>query len=485
MTRAAALTTLAASALMAACGSTGTSSAAAPAPAPTAARAEAWVTTGDRTRLLQADEQGPAWAVDDGSAADVVVDDTRRYQEMVGFGASITDASAYLLNQRLNATQRAALLRELFGRGAGGLGFHFTRLTIGASDFSSQHYSLDDRPPGTTDPSLQFFSIDSARADLLPVMHEVLAINPALQVMASPWSAPAWMKSTDSLIKGALKPEHYDAFARYLVRYVDAFAAEGVPVFALTVQNEPLFEPGDYPGMFVDAAARAALVGRYLGPLLEQRGLKVQIIEWDHNWDNTQQALTVLADPVARRYISGVGWHCYAGDVSAQSVVHDAHPDKDTWFTECSGGEWKTNWAETLPWLARNIVIGSTRHWARGVLMWNLALDERFGPHNGGCPNCRGVVTIDAATGAVTRNMEYYALGHASRFVRPGARRIDTPPPANGLDTVAFRNADDGSLVLILCNSTAQSRTVSVRHGGRRLNYTMPRESLVTLTWTP
>jgi glucosylceramidase len=268
------------------------------------------------------------------------------------------------------------------------------------------------------------------------------------------------------------------------VRYVQAYAAEGVPVFALTVQNEPNFEPGDYPGMKLTPGARASLVGQHLGPLLAQQGLKTQIIDWDHNWVAPQNPLAVLADPVARPYISGVGWHCYEGDVAAQAPVHDAYPDKDAWFTECSGGEWKPDWAESLPWITRNIVIGSTRGWARGALMWNLALDEHHGPHLGGCNDCRGVVTIDSKTGAITRNIEYYALAHASKFVHQGAQRIASSAGTQGLDSVAFRNADDGSIALIVCNSASVPRHFSVRYGGAVLEYTLPASSVATLVWS-
>jgi glucosylceramidase len=301
--------------------------------------------------------------------------------------------------------------------------------------------------------------------------------------MASPWSAPGWMKTGDSLIQGTLRPDRQAVFARYLLRYVDEMAREGVPIFALTVQKEPHFEPGDYPGMRIESADRAALVGRHLGPLLATRQPPVQIIEWDHNWDLPQAPLDMLADPAARRYVSGVGWHCYAGDARAQSVVHDAHPDKDAWFTECSGGRWKPQWPETLPWMMRNVVIGSTRHWARGVLMWNLALDDDGGPHLGGCPDCRGVVTIDPRRGTVTRNLEYYALGHVSRWVRPGAVRIGSSPGTDGIDSVAFANADDGSVVLALCNSAPEARVLTLRLGGRAQTLRLPRESVATVVW--
>lgn len=450
----------------------------------TGAAVEAWVTTSDQTRLL-ARETGLAFADRAPVAVPIDVDPSRRYQTMVGFGASLTDASAWLIQNRMSESQRSALLKELFGRGEGGVGFDFTRLTIGASDFSPRHYTFDDRPAGETDMALAHFSIDPNRADVLPLVRRALAINPKLRVMASPWSAPAWMKTTGSLIKGTLRPGMQDVFAEYLARYVEAYAAEGVPVFALTLQNEPHFEPEDYPGMRLDPAARAKLIGRHLGPLLAQRGLKTQIIDWDHNWDDPRSPMAVLADPVARPFVAGVGWHCYAGQVQAQAAVHDAFPDKDTWFTECSGGEWAPHWPEALPWMVRTLVIGATRGWARGVLMWNLALDESHGPHLGGCQDCRGVVTIDSRTGEVTRNPEYYALAHASKFVRSGAQRIHSPATVNGLETVAFRNADDGSIALIVCNPAPGVRRMSVRFGGQVFEYAMPRESIATFAWNP
>jgi glucosylceramidase len=458
-----------------------------PAP-PTQARpprsVQAWLSTGDRSQLL-APQAAQQLAQADADGQLVEVDTHQRYQRMLGFGAAMTDASAWLLQHRQTPGQREALMRELFGRQDGGLGLSFMRLSIGASDFSLQPYSLDDMPPGASDPSLAHFSIAPLRADLLPVLHEALRINPQLQLMASPWSAPGWMKTSDSLIQGTLREDRQDVFAHYLRRYTDAMAAEGIDLFALSVQNEPHFEPVDYPGMRIEPAARAALVGRHLGPLLAQRDKPVQIIEWDHNWDLAQAPLAMLADVQARRYVDGVGWHCYAGDARAQSVVHDAYPDKDTWFTECSGGEWMPAWPQALPWMMREVLIGSTRHWARGVLLWNLALDEHHGPRLGGCTDCRGVVTIDSQHGDVTRNLEYYVLGHASRFIRPGAWRIASSPGQDGIDSVAFQNADDGSVVLLLCNSAAAPRTVRVRESGQTLSQLLPGQSVATLVWRP
>lgn len=442
---------------------------------------QAWVTTGDQAKLLS-HEPGASFSGARPAKIVIDVDSAIRYQQVAGFGAAITDASAHLIQQRMNERQRGALMQELFGRKDGGIGLSFTRLTIGASDFSRSHYSFDDMPPGQVDPQLAHFSIDPNRADVLPVVKRALAINPQLKVMASPWSAPGWMKSTDSLIQGTLKPEAFGAFAEYLRRYVDAYRAEGVPIFALTLQNEPHFEPKDYPGMRVEPARRAAFIGGYLGPLLAQHNPGTRILDWDHNWDEPGSPAAVLADPQAGKYVSGVAWHCYGGDVRVQAALHDARPDKETWFTECSGGQWATDWGSNLQYFVRTLMIGATRGWAKGVLLWNLALDEQHGPHLGGCRDCRGVVTIESASGAVTRNVEYYALAHASRFVRPGARRIASSSGHDGLDTVAFRNADDGSVALLVANA-AQQREFSVRVGGRSFRYTLPAGSVATFTW--
>lgn len=447
-------------------------------------QARVWITTSDHRQALQAQ---PEVAFGDQSPRriHIEVDPQRRYQHMVGFGASITDSSAWLIQHRMSPEQRDALLRELFGRENDGLGLSFTRLTIGASDFSRHHYSLDDPPDRQPDPELKHFSIEPNRGDVVPVTRAALAINPRLQVMASPWSAPAWMKSNNSLIQGTLRPEYYDAFARYLVKFVDAYAAEGIPIFALTVQNEPDFEPKDYPGMRLNAPARARFIGDHLGPLLATREDAPQIFDWDHNWDKPQEPLGVLNDPAAGKYVSAIAWHCYGGEVEAQTPVHEAFPDKDAYLTECSGGDWEPIISGSLTLQAREQIIGATRNWARGVLFWNLALDQDGGPHAGGCDTCRGVVTIDNRTGAVSRTDEYYALAHASRFVRPGARRIASEGEGGDLDHVAFRNEDDGSLVLLVTNSGRRARRFSVGQGEDTLRYTLPARSLATFVWTP
>ncbi|TWT19212.1 glycosyl hydrolase [Luteimonas marina] len=444
---------------------------------------EVWTTTADRQQVLSPSTL--AMTAADSAGADIEVDARTRHQRMLGFGASITDASAWLIRHRMDEAQREALLRELFGRDGDGVGFDFARLTIGASDFSRTHYSLDDPPGGAPDPALRHFSIAPNLDDVVPVARQALAINPRLRIMASPWSAPAWMKDSGSLVKGRLLPRYYDAFARYLLRYVDAYAEEGIPIFALTVQNEPDYEPDDYPGMRFNAPGRARFIGDHLGPLRDRRHPDLQIFDWDHNWDKPEEPLAVLADAAASKHVSAVAWHCYGGDVSAQAPVRDAHPDKDVYMTECSGGDWEPVRSGGLVLQARTLIIGTTRHWARGVLFWNLALDENGGPHAGGCDTCRGVVTIDSKTGEVSRTDDYYALAHASRFVRRDAWRIASTDSGDGIDNVAFENADDGSRVLVASNSNEAPRTITVGDGGRTFVYTMPAKSVATFRWHP
>jgi glucosylceramidase len=292
------------------------------------------------------------------------------------------------------------------------------------------------------------------------------------------------MKASGSLVHGRLLAEAQPALAAYLVRFSDAFAAEGVPLFALTLQNEPDYDPPDYPGMRLEAPERARIIGQFLGPMLAKRPGAPLILDWDHNWDKPESPLAVLANREAAPFIDGVAWHCYGGDVSAQTPVHAAHPDKNAYLTECSGGEWDKGWADSLRWFTRELIIGSTRGWSRGIVLWNLALDEKYGPHAGGCGNCRGVVTIDSTTGAITRNLEYYVLGHASRFVMPGAHRIESTTGVKGLASVAFQNPD-GSMALIVLNDAKRQRKFSVSSAGASFDYALPAGAVATFVWNP
>ncbi len=455
----------------------------APAPRPVRPLVQLWLSTADR-RLRLAQQPDIEMVASKDLPRDVVIDTHATYQSMVGFGAAMTDASAWLIKNRMNGLQRGALMREMFGPPPG-LNMNITRLTIGASDFSLKPYSLDDVSVGDTDVQLEHFNVESNLGDVIPMMQEALAINPQLRVIASPWSAPAWMKTSDNLISGELLKAYESVYAEYLVKYVDAYRGFGIPIFALTVQNEPAFEPATYPGMAMPAATRARFIGQYLGPDLARHAPKTEILGWDHNWDEPKQPLDVLADPTVSRYIDGVAWHCYRGTPATQSEVHRAHPKKDVYITECSGGDWESARKGELMWFARDLLLASIRHWARGVVYWNLALDENHGPHFGGCDNCKGVVTIDSRTGQVSRNDEYYAFAHFSRFVLPGAVRVGSSETDKELNNVAFEDPSDGSVTMVMVNSHVDARRVSVTQRPFGFQYTMPPQSVATFVWNP
>lgn len=446
---------------------------------------EVWLsTTGGKLRL--APQPSLAMAARGDAPVDIAIDVDARYQTVTGFGAAMTDASAWLIRNRLDESHRQALYRELYGPPPN-LNFNMMRLTIGASDFSLNLYTLDDIPFGESDTELRYFNVAANLRDLIPTVREILDVNPGLLIVASPWSAPAWMKDSQNLIGGELLPDYESAFADYLIKYVDTYRSHGIPIFALTLQNEPAFSPISYPGMIMGAATRARIIANYLGPKLAKRKQRTRILDWDHNWSHPEQPLAVLGDPAAAPYVDGVAWHCYEGSQHAQGRVHREHPDKDAYITECSGGDWSLNMNGELLWAARNLLVTGMRQWARGVIYWNLALDENHGPHFGGCTLCNGVITIDSVSGEVTRTDEYYALAHFSRFVLPGAVRVrSTDTDADkGIANVAFQNVSDDSVVLVMVNIRKEARTVSVAQGQSRFEYTMPAESVATLTWNP
>ena len=394
------------------------------------------------------------------SAVHVAVDDSTRYQAMDGYGAALTESSAHLL-MGLSPSARTAALRSLFDP-VDGAGIDLVRLPLGASDFALSRYTYDDVPAGQTDPSLARFSIAHDEAELLPVLKEAIRINPSLRVMATPWSAPAWMKTNRSLLGGTLADGYTDTYGAYLARAVLAWRERGVPISFLTLGNEPNYSPPDYPGMVLTGAQEAAL-GPAVSDHLAAAGIRdVQVIGYDHNWDDTTFPTGLVAGARATSAVAGTAFHCYAGSPSAQTAVHDAAPDKGIWFTECSGGQWSPSYAGNLAWNADTLLLGATRNWARSVLFWNLALSPTGGPHTGGCSSCRGVLTVDPATGTVTRNVEYDVLALAGKAVQPGAFRVATPASVSGIKTVAYLNPD-GSHALTAYNSGPDRTTAGRR----------------------
>jgi glucosylceramidase len=434
-----------------------------------ATAARVWITTADRTNLLT--EQAGVSFGTSGSGSTITVNPNTTYQSMVGFGASFTDAAAYNV---FNSPRRDSIMTALFNP-VSGIGLSFLRQPIGASDFSRSFYTYDD---GAADPALANFSIAHDAPYILPLLTQARQLNPNLSIMATPWSAPAWMKTNNNLIGGSLNSSYHSTYADYLVKFVQAYQAAGAPVAYLSVQNEPQFSPPGYPGMLMSADQQIAIVNG-LAPKLSAAGLGTKILGWDHNWDNTAYPQTVNTG--AGNNVAGSAWHCYAGDPGAQSTVHDAQPAKDIFFTECSGTESADTFADSLWWQGRNLAIGATRNWARTVTTWNMALDANHGPVIGSCTNCTGVVSVDGTN--VSYNAEYYVLGHLSKFVKPGAVRIDsTGYGQGGVENVAFRNPD-GTIVLAAIN-TGSAQDFQVSYGGSSFGYHLPAGAMATFTWS-
>ncbi|TGE25892.1 glucosylceramidase [Hymenobacter aquaticus] len=435
-----------------------------------------WLTTTDQVALFRKSTAVLNFQAPTGNNPTIVVDTTQTYQSIDGFGYTLTGGSATLLNQ-LSATARAALLKELFATDETNIGVSYLRISIGASDLSDRPYTYDDLPSGQTDPTLAQFSLQPDKTDLIPVLKEILALNPTLKILGSPWSAPAWMKTNASLKGGSLKPEYYAAYADYFVKYLRAMQAEGITLDALTVQNEPL-NPDNNPSLYMTAAEQGTFIKQNLGPALRAAGLSTKIILYDHNADRTDYPLAILADAAVRPYVDGSAFHLYAGNISALSAVHAAYPDKGVYFTEqWVGGP--GNFAGDFSWHVNNLIIGATRNWSKNVLEWNLAADQNYGPRTqGGCPNCLGALTING--GSVTRNTAYYTVAHASKFVRPGSVRVATNLPAN-LPNVAFK-APNGRKVLIVQNSGA-TQTFDISYRGKVVSSTLTAGAVGTYVW--
>ena len=353
---------------------------------------------------------------------------------------------------------------------------------MGASDFALSAYSYDDMPAGQKDPQLQKFSIDHDRAYILPLLKQAFAKNPSLKIMASPWSPPGWMKTSQSMIHGALLPEAYPTLANYFVNFIQAYAAEGIPIYAITMQNEPLYIPNNYPGMNMTAVEQAAFLRDFLGPALKVAGLQTKVFVFDHNWDLIEYPLQLLSDTRAASFASGIATHCYGGVPTVQTELHDRYPNKEIWMTECSGGDWqKGNLLEQQV----RLIIQSTRNWAQSVVLWNLALDQNHEPFIGGCTNCRGVITVNHALSSaqVVPTVDYTALGHVSKFVKPGAHRIASNTFDQGvLEDVAFQNPD-GSIVLLVLNSSGGATSFNIAWQGEFASYKLPAGGVATFVW--
>lgn len=443
---------------------------------PTTSDVEVWMTKADKSVLL-AKQTVPLNFKDTVNVnPTIVVDDAQTFQTIDGFGYCLTGGSASLIHGLPEATQDA-LLHELFATDSNNIGVSYLRISIGASDLSASVFSYDDVAAGDTDPTLASFSIDKEKADLIPVLKKILAIAPDIKILGSPWSAPAWMKTNGSFKGGSLQPSYYAVYAQYFVKYIQAMKAAGIPIDAITPQNEPLNEYNN-PSMLMVASDQATFIKNDLGPAFQAAGITTKIIVYDHNADHPDYPNTIYADAGASAFVNGSGFHLYAGDISVLTTVHNAYPDKQVYFTEqWVGGP--GNFGEDLKWHVSTLIIGATRNWSRNVLEWNLAADASYGPHtDGGCSTCLGALTI--GTG-VTRNVSYYIIGHAAKFVRPGSVRISTAL-VGSLSNVAFKRTD-GKKVLLVVNTGTTTAAFNIKYNSKIVTPSLPAGAVGTYIW--
>lgn len=442
-----------------------------------ASEATLYVTTYDQSQRLQPH----ATTTDTTEPADIrlAIAPGVAYQEIDGFGYTLTGGSALHLST-MSAPARATILNELFAPPAeGGIGVSYLRLSLGGSDLDEYPWSYDDLPAGAVDPELRGFSLAYDTLYLIPVLREILEIAPRLKLMASPWSPPAWMKDNQDTRGGSLLPEYHEVYARYMAKYIQAMAEEGIPIDALTVQNEPL-HPGNNPSLLMLAGQQAEFIKNNLGPLFRAQGIETKIIVYDHNADRPDYPMSILDDPAAAAYVDGSAFHLYGGTIDALSEVHDAHPTKHLYFTEQwigAPGDFATDFA----WHVENLIIGATQNWSKTVLEWNLAADAQQDPHTdrGGCDRCLGALTITGDE--VVRNPAYYIIAQAAKFIPAGSVRVKSS--ATPFPSVAFRTPA-GDIAVILQNNGTTDMLVELPNGNGVLRVKVPAESVGTLVYS-
>ena len=433
----------------------------------------AYVTMPDKSALLQLQQTSPA---PQASHAQLVINTNDTYQTMDGFGYTLTGGSALHI-MRMSSAARATLLQELFGNGPEGIGVSFLRISIGASDLDELVFSYDDMPAGKTDPELKNFSLGYDQKYLIPLLKQILSINPKMKILGSPWSPPAWMKTNNDTRGGSLKTEYYPLYANYLVKYLQEMKKEGINLYAITIQNEPL-HPGNNPSLLMPADAQKEFVRDHLGAAFSKNNIQTRIIIYDHNADRPDYPISILDDPKAAQYIDGSAFHLYGGEVSAISKVHNAHPEKNLYFTEQWVGA-PGDFDKEMSWHTENLIIGAPRNWCKTVLEWNLAADAEQQPHTdrGGCVGCMGAVTITGND--YKREPAYYIIAQASKFVPAGSVRVGSNL-LDGLPNVAYKTPE-GKTVAIVQNTSGAEKTVDITSGNRKTTITLKAGGIATL----
>jgi len=449
-----------------------------PPPPPSANEVDFWLTKADESIKLEKQNTILTFATTANQYPSIEIDETSSYQTIDGFGYTLTGGSAEVINT-LIPSKKDELLQELFGSSATSIGVSYLRISIGASDLNSAPFTYDDMPVGQTDPTLANFSLAKDMTHLIPLLKQILAINPKIKILGSPWSPPTWMKSNNSFVGGTLLPQYYNVYAHYFVKYIQAMKTEGITIDAITPQNEPL-HPGNNPSLLMEAPQQTDFIKNHLGPAFQNANITTKIIIYDHNCDKPEYPIAVLNDAAAKSFINGSAFHLYAGDISALSTVKNAHPDKAIYFTE----QWTASngsFSGDLKWHMKNVIIGSMRNWSRIALEWNLANNTSFGPHTqGGCTMCKGAITIETNS-AYGRNVAYYIIAHASKFVTPGAARIASTTTGN-LNNVAFKTID-GKKVLIVENDGNNLEVFNIKYNGKWIVASLDAGAVGTFVW--
>ena len=436
-----------------------------------------WLTKGDRSVQLQKQDVVLGFGNAANNFTTIEVDESKTFQTVDGFGFTLTGGSAEVINA-LSATKKQGLLQELFGKGLNDISISYLRISVGASDLNAAPFSYDDVPEGETDTDLSEFNLKKD-ADVISLLKEILAINPEIKILASPWSAPVWMKDNNSFKGGSLLPEYYGVYAQYWVKYLQEMQAQGITIDALTPQNEPL-NPDNNPSMYMSAVQEADFIKSNLGPALKTANLDTKIIAYDHNCDKPEYPITVLSDAGANPFVDGSAFHLYAGDIAALSTVHNAFPDKNVYFTEQYVSS-NDDFAGALKWHLKNVVIGSMRNWSKNALEWNLANNASFGPHtDGGCTVCKGALTINT-DGTVQRNVSYYIIGQIAKFVPTGSTRIDSNL-SGSLQNVAFV-CPDGKKVLLVENDGTAGVSFNIKYKGKWVTTALDGGAVGTYIW--
>ena len=445
---------------------------------PTSTEIEFWLTKSDKSILLAKQNVVLRFKNEVNTHQTIEIDDKQTAQTIEGFGFALTGGSAEVINQ-LNTDVKKQLLQELFGAKETGIAISYLRISIGASDLDSTVFSYDDLTLGEIDLTLSKFSLSPDKHWLIPLLKEILLINPKIKILACPWSPPVWMKNNNSTKGGSLLTKYYPVYANYFVKYIQQMKAEGIPIDAITPQNEPL-HPGNNPSLLMLANEQANFIKNDLGPAFEKANLATKIIIYDHNCNKPEYPISILNDAVARKYIAGSAFHLYEGNIDALTTVHNTHPDKGLYFTE----QWTSSEGDfggDFKWHIKNVLIGSMNNWSKVALEWNLANNAVYGPHtDGGCTQCKGAITINSSN-SYSKNVAFYIIAQASKFVPAGSIKIASSVIGN-LQNVAFKTPF-GKTVLIVENEGAKAEIFNIKYKGHWANTSLDAGAVATYIW--